>query len=264
MPEPNAPFLDVARVRAALAGTRFADVRAVRETGSTNDDAAALLGEPSAAGATLVTDFQRAGKGRKPGRRWLAPPGSALMFTAILPVTVATEALWAVPFWVALAVVDGVEAACGLRLDLRWPNDLDLDGRKAGGILCVSRVIGAEADVACGVGLNVRRPDDAEVAPIVPARRIFRTPCRTPSAKRCSPESSARWTVCSTCSRCPPRSRARGKSARACAAVRTACVSMPTAASSPARPCGSIRRRSRRQRRRRERVVHLADARVIG
>ncbi len=168
MPETNAPFLDAVRVRAALAGTRFADVRAVRETGSTNDDAAALLGEPSAAGATIVAEFQHAGKGRKPGRSWIAPAGSALTFTAILPVTVPTEALWAVPFWVALAVVDGIEAACGVRLDLRWPNDLDLGQRKAGGILCVSRVTGGVAEVACGVGLNVRRPDDAAVAQISP------------------------------------------------------------------------------------------------
>jgi BirA family biotin operon repressor/biotin-[acetyl-CoA-carboxylase] ligase len=168
VPDRNAPLLDAARVRAALAGTHFTDVRPLAETASTNDDAAALLGDPSAAGATIVADFQRAGKGRKPGRTWIAPPGSALMFTTILPEPVATAALWAVPFWVALAVADGVEAACGVRLDLRWPNDLDIGERKAGGILCVSRVTGANAYVACGTGLNVHRPDDAAIADIVP------------------------------------------------------------------------------------------------
>ena len=80
------------------------------------------------------------------------------IFTTILPVFVAADALWAVPFWTALAVVDGVEAGCGVRLDLRWPNDLDLDGRKAGGILCTSRVTGRQAVVGCGIGLNVHRP----------------------------------------------------------------------------------------------------------
>jgi BirA family biotin operon repressor/biotin-[acetyl-CoA-carboxylase] ligase len=156
-------------VREALAGTRFADVRALRETASTNDDAAALLGDPAAAGATLVAEFQTAGRGRKAGRAWIAPAGSALLFTTILPVGVATDALWAVPFWVALAVADGVEEGCGVRLDLRWPNDLDLGPRKAAGILCTSRVMGAQAHAACGVGLNVRRPaDDAALAAIEP------------------------------------------------------------------------------------------------
>ena len=157
MPNDAAPPLDLARVRSALAGTRFADVRAVRETASTNDDAAGLLGDPSAAGATLVAEFQTAGRGRKAGRSWVAPAGSALLFTTILPVVVATDALWAVPFWVALAVADGVEEGCGVRLDLRWPNDLDLGSRKAAGILCTSRVIGAQAHAGCGVGLNVHR-----------------------------------------------------------------------------------------------------------
>ena len=169
MPDDDAPLpLAVARVRDALAGTRFADVRYVAETASTNDDAAALLGEPSAAGATLVAEFQRAGRGRKSDRAWIAAPGSALLFTTVLPLTVATGALWAVPFWVALAVADGVEAAGGGRLDLRWPNDLDLAGRKAAGILCVSRVRGPEAHVGCGVGLNVRRPAGAAPAAIDP------------------------------------------------------------------------------------------------
>jgi BirA family biotin operon repressor/biotin-[acetyl-CoA-carboxylase] ligase len=168
VPQTNAPPLDVARVRAALAGTRLADVRYVPETASTNDDAVALLGDPTAAGATLVAEHQTAGKGRKPGRVWIAPAGSALLFTVVLPVAVRTDALWAVPFWVALTVADGVEAGCGVRLDLRWPNDLDLDGRKACGILCTSRVTGAEASVGCGIGLNVRRPDDALLARIAP------------------------------------------------------------------------------------------------
>ncbi|MDB5072850.1 MAG: hypothetical protein JWM87_3961 [Candidatus Eremiobacteraeota bacterium] len=176
MPDDDAPFLephgparlDVERVRAALAGTRFADVRYVRETASTNDDAAALLGDPSAAGATLVAEFQTAGRGRKAGRSWLAPAGSALLFTTILPLEVAAGELWAVPFWAALAVADGVEAGCGVRLDLRWPNDLDLGPRKAGGILCASRVLGSRAHVACGVGLNVLRPDEPALAGIEP------------------------------------------------------------------------------------------------
>jgi BirA family transcriptional regulator, biotin operon repressor / biotin---[acetyl-CoA-carboxylase] ligase len=168
VPDDDVPLLDAARVRSALAGTRFADVRAVRETRSTNDDAAALLGDPTAAGATLVAEFQTAGRGRKAGRAWIAPAGSALLFTTILPVNVAAGALWAVPFWAALAVADGVEEGCGVRLDLRWPNDLDLGAHKAAGILCTSRVAGSEAQVGCGIGLNVRRPANPAVATIVP------------------------------------------------------------------------------------------------
>jgi BirA family biotin operon repressor/biotin-[acetyl-CoA-carboxylase] ligase len=132
-------------------------IRAYAETGSTNDDAFALLGTPKGAGLVLVADFQRAGRGRH-ARAWVAPAGSSLLCTALLPEPVASDALWAVTFWAALGIADGIEAATGLRVALQWPNDLLLDGRKCCGILCVSRVSGARAWVGCGAGVNVVRP----------------------------------------------------------------------------------------------------------
>jgi len=143
-------------------------IRSLAVTDSTNDDAAALLGRPDAGGTVIVADYQRAGRGRH-ARAWIAPPGSSLLFTAILPRTVASAHLWAATFWTALGVADGIEAATGLRTGLQWPNDLLLGGRKCCGILCVSRVSGYEAWVGCGVGLNVVRPaGDAALEAIAP------------------------------------------------------------------------------------------------
>jgi BirA family biotin operon repressor/biotin-[acetyl-CoA-carboxylase] ligase len=169
VPEPTAPFrpFDVARVRRALAGSRFADVRYVRETGSTNDDATPLLADPGAAGATLLAESQNAGRGRRAGRSWIAQPGTSLLFTTILPVTVRATDLWAVPFWVALGVAEGI-AGSGVHVELRWPNDVFVGDRKAAGILCVSRVTGAAAHVGCGVGINVVRPAGDALASIEP------------------------------------------------------------------------------------------------
>jgi BirA family biotin operon repressor/biotin-[acetyl-CoA-carboxylase] ligase len=133
------------------------EIRRLAETDSTNDDAQRVLGEPGSAGLVMVTDFQRKGKGRRE-RSWTAPPDSALLFTAILPRTVSAGALWCVPYWTALAVAEGIERASDVRVDLQWPNDLLLDRRKCGGILCVSRVAGDDAWIGCGVGLNVIRP----------------------------------------------------------------------------------------------------------
>ncbi len=116
----------------------------------------------------LSADFQRAGKGRR-ARSWIAPPGSSLLFTTILPRSLRADALWAVPFWTALGVADGIEAATGVRVSLQWPNDLLIDGRKCCGILCVSRVVGDAAWVGCGTGINVvRPPGDAALALVEP------------------------------------------------------------------------------------------------
>jgi BirA family biotin operon repressor/biotin-[acetyl-CoA-carboxylase] ligase len=167
VPNQSAPF-DTAHVRALLAHTRFADVRYAAQTGSTNADAHALLGIASALGTTIVTDHQTAGVGRK-GRRWIAPSGSALLFTAILPEPIDASALWAVPFWIALGIADGVEQCCGLALELVWPNDLHVRGQKIGGILSVARIAGNDAWVGCGAGLNVTRPPhDPDLAAVEP------------------------------------------------------------------------------------------------
>lgn len=170
MPDETAPFppFDVAHVRAALAGTKFGDVRYQARTGSTNDDAMLLMARGDVLGSTLVADEQTAGRGRKAGRSWIAPPGTSLLFTTILPTTLPPGDLWAVPFWVAICVAEGLMKACAVRADLRWPNDVFVRDRKAAGILCVSRITGNVAYVGCGVGINVLRPGAGAPAAIAP------------------------------------------------------------------------------------------------
>jgi BirA family biotin operon repressor/biotin-[acetyl-CoA-carboxylase] ligase len=144
----------------------FANVVYVERTASTNDDAAELLGDDAALGMTIVAEEQTRGVGRK-GRAWIAPAGTALLFTTILPCDVRARDVWGVPFWTALAVRAALSRA-GVKTRLQWPNDLLLDGKKLAGILCVSRVFGDAARVACGVGINVYRTASA-TASIAPA-----------------------------------------------------------------------------------------------
>jgi biotin-(acetyl-CoA carboxylase) ligase len=92
-----------------------------------------------------------------------------LLFSAILPEPIAATALWAVPFWIALGVAGGVEQCCGVALELVWPNDLHVRGKKTGGILSVAHIAGEDAWAGCGVGLNVTRPhDDPDLAALQP------------------------------------------------------------------------------------------------
>jgi BirA family biotin operon repressor/biotin-[acetyl-CoA-carboxylase] ligase len=154
-----------ARVSIALADTPFENIAYVDETDSTNADAAALLGDPRHAGTSIVAEHQTAGRGRR-NREWIDVAGSALLVTTILPVSVPAESLWAIPFWTGLSLQIALRDA-GVDATLRWPNDLLLNGRKLAGILCVSRVSGASAWVASGIGVNVTRP--AAIPAIEPA-----------------------------------------------------------------------------------------------
>ena len=169
MAAPEQREIVTADVMRLVEGTPFAHVRHTRDTGSTNEDALAAMNKPDSGGLTIVAEHQRSGSGRK-GRKWLDAPRACLLFTTILPEPIPSEALWAVPFWVALCVRIAVSKRFNRALELQWPNDILLNGKKAGGILCASRVRGAEAQVACGIGLNVFRPSDKKLyAAIDPA-----------------------------------------------------------------------------------------------
>lgn len=156
------------RARSALAGTsgaRFADVRWVAETGSTNADAMELARHGAPEGVVVVADHQTAGRGRA-GRSWTAPPGASLLVSVLLrpPAGVAEGATMAM----ALAAAEAVEEVAGFAPRLKWPNDLVWPGdgsapdRKLAGIL-------AEADWPTGssAASGVRRPAPEERVVVV-------------------------------------------------------------------------------------------------
>lgn len=109
------------RVRSLLVGTRFADVRWVAETGSTNADVLELIraGEPE--GIVLVADHQTAGRGRR-GRTWEAPANASLMFTVLMRPRADIAGLTTMAL--ALAASDAVAELCEVTPRLKWPNDL--------------------------------------------------------------------------------------------------------------------------------------------
>lgn len=101
-------------------------------------------------GSVVVAEHQSAGRGRL-DRRWEAPPGSALLASFVLP----RHALLSLAAGVALA------EACGDGARLKWPNDLMLGGRKAGGVLV--EVFGDRAVAGIGVNLTWAPPGAAMV-----------------------------------------------------------------------------------------------------
>jgi BirA family biotin operon repressor/biotin-[acetyl-CoA-carboxylase] ligase len=138
-------------VRPELAGRSFPwDLRYVEVCESTQDLARRALGEGAAEGTLVITDEQLAGRGRS-GNRWVAAAERALLFSVVLfPPPQAVSLL---PLLAGIAVMDGIGAGhAGVRLDLKWPNDVLSDGRKLAGIL-VEHPPGR--GVVLGVGVNV-------------------------------------------------------------------------------------------------------------
>jgi BirA family transcriptional regulator, biotin operon repressor / biotin---[acetyl-CoA-carboxylase] ligase len=131
-------------------GTPFgAPRRHYRLTDSTNERARALVAEGAPGGTIVTASEQTAGRGRR-GRRWSAPPGKALLVSAILSPLRAEHAL--LPLAAPLAVCEAVEAVAPLRCRVKWPNDVWVDERKLAGILIEAQ----PPDWAViGIGLNV-------------------------------------------------------------------------------------------------------------
>ena len=143
-------------LRAALAGLRFGQpLHYFGAVGSTNDEARRLAEAGAPEGALVVADTQTAGKGRA-GRRWLTPPGTALAFSLVLRPALAAGEAARLTMLAGLAVAEAAEAAAARPARLKWPNDVLVDGAKAGGILVESVLTGERLDYAViGIGLNV-------------------------------------------------------------------------------------------------------------
>ena len=111
--------------------------------------------QPSAEGLVVVADEQTAGRGRR-GHTWFSPPGSGLYVSVVLTPGRArvdpARATTLLTLAAGVAIAEAVEAATGLAVDLKWPNDLFVGRRKLAGILAESPAVDA---VVLGYGINV-------------------------------------------------------------------------------------------------------------
>jgi BirA family transcriptional regulator, biotin operon repressor / biotin---[acetyl-CoA-carboxylase] ligase len=122
---------------------------------STNTIAARLAGEGAAHGTVVVAEEQTAGRGRF-GRNWYSEKSSGIYASVILRPPLAPSAASAITLMAGLAAQRALSASTGLVLDIRWPNDLLVKGRKVCGILTeMSAELDRLHDVVLGIGVNV-------------------------------------------------------------------------------------------------------------
>jgi BirA family biotin operon repressor/biotin-[acetyl-CoA-carboxylase] ligase len=149
---------DLAALAAALAGTVFAGrLHFAPVTDSTNADAldAARRAEPH--GSVYFADEQLAGRGRG-DHAWESVAGEGLYLSVLLRPRIPANRLPLIPLAAGLAAAEAIRSVARLAVDLRWPNDLLIGARKAGGILVESKTEGSRAGyVVVGIGINVHQ-----------------------------------------------------------------------------------------------------------
>lgn len=117
---------------------------------STMEDALRLARQGCLSGTVAGAEEQTAGQGRL-GRRWHSERGAGLYVSIVLRLPLPAERMPVLTLALGLAAAEAITAQTGLACDLRWPNDVLIDGRKCAGILTQFQ----EGAAIAGVGINV-------------------------------------------------------------------------------------------------------------
>jgi BirA family biotin operon repressor/biotin-[acetyl-CoA-carboxylase] ligase len=155
-------MFDLPALDAALAATIFAGkLHFSPVTDSTNTDALAAARSAAPHGSVYFADEQLAGRGRS-DRVWRSAAGEGLYVSVLLRPQIPAARLPLLPLAAGLAAADAIRAVAGLApgliVDLRWPNDLLIGPRKAGGILVEAHTEGSTVAFAVvGFGINVHQ-----------------------------------------------------------------------------------------------------------
>lgn len=148
--------MDEKTLQAALQDLPLGGLRYFERIGSTNDLALAWAAEGAPDLCLIVADEQTTGRGRS-GRSWYTPPGAALAFSLILRPEGKEETLLSLYTGLgALAVVHALRERHALHAQIKWPNDLLLQGRKFAGVLVEAVWLGEQIEsLIIGIGVNV-------------------------------------------------------------------------------------------------------------
>jgi BirA family biotin operon repressor/biotin-[acetyl-CoA-carboxylase] ligase len=153
---------DLIALEKSLAGTIYAGkLHYAPVTGSTNTDALAAARSGAPHGSIYFADEQTAGRGRG-DHSWLSVAAQGIYVSVLFRLALPVERLPLLPLAAGLAAAEAVRAVSGLAVDLRWPNDLLLGGRKTGGILAEAQTdnkpgAATLSYAVIGIGINVHQ-----------------------------------------------------------------------------------------------------------
>lgn len=121
---------------------------------STNTEALVHAKRGAAEGLCIIARQQAAGRGRQ-GRTWVSENDSGLYFSIVLRPKIEMRFLPLITLMTGVAVHDTL-AEFGLRPDIKWVNDLHVNGKKISGILAETTDTGKGLAVIVGIGINIK------------------------------------------------------------------------------------------------------------
>ena len=121
---------------------------------STQTQAKDLARKGAREGLVVTTDYQASGRGRL-GRKWVSAPEGGIYFSVVIRPALPPESIQVLSLVSAMSVQDAILNICGVKCQLKWPNDILWDGAKLCGILTeVSSEPGLVHFAVTGIGIN--------------------------------------------------------------------------------------------------------------
>ena len=149
-------LLTEARLKSMIKTELFANkIYAFWSVGSTNEFAYSRASQGETEGTLVIAEQQSKGRGRK-SRSWDSPFNKGLWFSLILRPELPASRAGLVPYLAGVSVSEAIENLMGLEPDVKWPNDLLLNGRKFCGILSEVEFENSTIKfIILGIGINV-------------------------------------------------------------------------------------------------------------
>lgn len=150
------------------------------QTASTNDDLKLLAHQGAPEGTLVLADRQTHGRGRQ-GRTFASPAGVGVYASLLVRPRLSPAQLPPLTLIVAVAAAEAIADVCALAVRLKWPNDVEVDGKKVAGIL-TETVLCRDGTLAViiGIGINVNTTLDHMPPPLQPRvtslARVIGTP----------------------------------------------------------------------------------------
>lgn len=148
------------RLHAAL-GREIPTVKVYRMIDSTNTEAKRLASHDVPLPALIAADGQSAGRGRM-GRSFYSPAGTGLYFSLLCQTPLTAAHVLTVTSATAVALMRAIRRLYGLQTEIKWVNDLYLDGKKVAGILTEAMTEGDRVHFVIGIGVNLTTEDFPE------------------------------------------------------------------------------------------------------